>query len=287
MAALHDVAEMLFTPSAPVLFLGVLFILGAPILLHLLLSSSITYTVAPTIMLMGPENAGKTSLLTLLERGNEPAETHSTQVSQTVELSASTDAKLKTSYRNHDDTTGTYTKFLLNDTPGHGKLRNMAMASLSKIEKLKGIVFMVDAAALGERDSLGPTAAFLYDVLLYLQKATNNSGKARVIPSVLIAANKMDLFTALPVHIVRKQLENELTHLRTTKSKALLDSGVGADEIGSEEQDSWLGRYGAEKFTFEQMMEFKIDVEIMGGSVTVDEPGINEWWWWMAQRIGG
>lgn len=286
MPNLAQIAETLLTPSIPVVLLGILIMLGAPILLHFILASSATYTIAPTIVLLGPENAGKTSLLTLLERGGTtPPDTHTTQRTQSVELNATTDAKTKGSFRNHQDSSGTYTKFLLIDTPGHGKLRNLAMAKLTDAEKLKGVVFMVDAAALGEQETLAPTAAYLYDVLLYLQRKTNSKGKNKASIPILIAANKMDLFTALPANLVKSQLETELSRIRASKSKGLLDSGVGVDEIDSEDQDSWLGEYGSEKFSFQQMGEFDIDVEVVPGTVTTEGGDVDKWWWWMAQRV--
>lgn len=285
MATAAQIAEKLLTPSIPVLLIGLVVILGAPLLLHIVLSSSSTYTTAPTIILLGQDNAGKTSLLTLLERATKPAETHTSQASQSVELNATTDAKTKGSFRNHADSTGTYTKFLLVDTPGHGKLRSVAMGKLSRAERLRGVVFMVDAAALGEQDTLAPTAAYLYDVLLYLQKRASDKAKAKTVVPLLIAANKMDLFTALPASLVKSRLENELGRIRSSRSKGLLDSGVGVDEIGSEEQDSWLGEYASEKFGFQQMMEFGIDVQVIPGSVTTEAADVDRWWWWMANRV--
>ncbi|OAA50330.1 Signal recognition particle receptor, beta subunit [Metarhizium rileyi] len=285
MPTLAHIVEVLLTPSIPVILLGFVVMIGGPILLHFILASSATYTIAPTVLLVGPENAGKTSLLTLLERGTKPADTHTTQRTQSVELNATTDAKTKGSFRNHDDSSGTYTKFLLIDTPGHGKLRNVAMAKLAGAEKLRAVVFMVDAAALGEQDALAPTAAYLYDVLLYLQRRASDKGKGQASVPVLIAANKMDLFTALPANLVKSQLEHELTRIRVSKSKGLLDSGVGVDEVGSEEQDSWLGEYGSEKFSFQQMGEFDIEVDVVPGSVITNEAEVDKWWWWMAQRV--
>lgn len=159
------------------------------------------------------------------------------------------------------------------------------MGKLTDAEKLKGVVFMVDAAALGEQETLAPTAAYLYDVLLYLQRKASSKGKNKASIPILIAANKMDLFTALPANLVRSQLENELSRIRASKSKGLLDSGVGVDEIDSEDQDSWLGEYGSEKFSFKQMGEFDIDVEVVPGTVTAEGGDVDNWWWWMAQRV--
>ncbi|KAF5532521.1 signal recognition particle receptor beta chain [Fusarium mexicanum] len=284
MANFIATVEAIMTPSLATIVIGALIIIGAPIILHLILSSSRTYTVAPSVLLLGPANAGKTSLLTLFERGASGTETHTSQVSHDVELNASTDSENKHSYRNHDTHDGTYTKFLLVDTPGHGKLRNVPMGKLDRTEKLKAVVFLVDAAAIGEPEALAPTAAYLYDVLLFLQKRATTAKVKAAIP-ILIAANKMDLFTALPSTLVKSNLEAELTRIRASRSKGLLDSGVGSDDIGSEEQDSWLGEYGSSKFTFSQLQEFDIDVDVLPGNVTGDGPGADKWWWWIAQRV--
>lgn len=292
MATFAAVVEAIMTPSLPVILIGLLVILGAPVLLHVILASSATYTTPPVAMLLGPDNAGKTALLTLLERGTAPAQTHTSQAPHAVELSASTDSASKTSFRNHDDASGTHTKFLLVDTPGHGKLRTVAMGRLARADKLRAVVFMVDAAALGDRDALAPTAAYLYDVLLYLQKMATGAGadgkgakaKPKAVP-VLVAANKMDLFTALPAAMVKAHLETELTRIRASRSKGLLDSGVGMDDIGSEEQDGWLGEFASEKFTFQQMREFDIDIDVVGGSVMAEDADVDKWWWWIAQRV--
>ncbi|KAK3186672.1 hypothetical protein K4F52_004418 [Lecanicillium sp. MT-2017a] len=285
MATFPEIVDYIMTPSLPVVIVGLLIILGAPVLLHIILSKSATYTNPPTTLLMGPENAGKTALLTLYERGSKPAATHTSQVTQSVELNASTDADSKMSYKNHDDASGTFTKFLMIDTPGHGKLRNVAMGKLGRSERLKAVVFMVDASSLGEHEVLAATAQYLYDVLLFLQKKANSKGKDKASVPLLIAANKMDLFTALPASMVKSHLETELSRIRSSKSKGLLDSGVGTDEIGSEEQDNWLGEYGSEKFSFTQMQEFDIEIEVLAGSVMAEEPQVDKWWWWLAQRI--
>lgn len=285
MATVQEALTFLMTPSPAVIAIGLLILLGAPVLLHIILSSSTSYIVPPTVMLMGPGNAGKTALLTLFERGTTPSGTHTSQSSQSVELNASTDSDSCKSFRNHEDATGTHTKFILIDTPGHGKLRNVAMGKITRAERLTAVVFMVDAAALGEQDTLAPTAAYLYDLLLFLQKKANSKGKDKASVPVLVAANKMDLFTALPASKIKTYLETEITRIRSSRSKGLLDSGVGIDDIGSEEQDGWLGEYGSEKFSFQQLQEFDIDVEVIGGSVMAEQSDVDKWWWWIAQRV--
>ncbi|KAK2022658.1 signal recognition particle receptor beta subunit [Colletotrichum zoysiae] len=293
-----DFFELIMTPSAPVLAIGAAIVLLFPVLLHYILVRSTPYTTLPSVLLLGPAGAGKTALVTLLERGDAPAATHTSQRPQAVELTASRDSETAHSFRNRDDTTGTHTKFLLVDTPGHGKLRNHAMAKLaaaaagtgaaaSDMSKLRAVVFVVDAAAIGENEALAPTAAYLHDVLLALQKrATSARSSRRPAPvPVLVAANKADLFTALPAALVRSGLEAEITRIRSSRSKGLLDSGVGADDVGSEEHDDWLGAYGTDKFAFDQLREFDVDVDVVAGNVTGSGPGPDKWWSWIAQRV--
>lgn len=304
-SALAQALEGLLKPSLPLLALGILIIVGGPLLLHLYLTSSNTYTSPPSVLLLGPSSAGKTSLLTLYEHGagehapatNDgpnlfPSATHTSQTAKSVELLASTDSDSRASFHNRADSSGTHTKFLLVDTPGHGKLREVAWGKLRSLQKLRAVVFVVDASALGEQETLAPTASYLYDVLLSLQKrfgaegaSSSGAAKSQKPVPMLIAANKMDLFTALPSTLIKTNLEAELTRIRQSKSKGLLDSGVGIDDVGSEEQDSWLGEYGSEKFQFKQLQEFDIDVDVLPGNVTGDGPGVDKWWWWIAQRV--
>lgn len=280
------------TPSTPVFVIGGLIVLLVPILLHLWLAKSATYTVLPSILLTGPSGAGKTSLHTLLERRTSPAETHTSQTSSTVELAV--DEARTSSYRDDLDATGaTATKFLVVDTPGHGKLRHHAFGRLTpdgtQSTKLKAVVFVVDAAALSEPDVLADTASYLYDVLLRLQKrmGSTKTSKAPYAIPVLVAANKTDLFTALPAKLVKSNLEKELGRIRRTRSKGLLDSGVGTDEMGGggDEADDWLGEYGSDQFKFDQMREFDIDVDVEGGAVLGDKPDVDRWWAWIGNKL--
>ena len=63
----------------------------------------------------------------------------------------------------------------------------------------------MDAAA-GD-GGLRQTADYLHDVLLLLQKRTPVVKKVLKEVAVLIAANKMDLFTALPARDVKNRLQ--------------------------------------------------------------------------------
>jgi signal recognition particle receptor subunit beta len=165
---------------------------------------------------------------------------------------------------------------------------------LVKTESIKGIVYMVDAAALASTDGgqvpagLTEAAEYLYDVLLVLQKrytGAKTSKGPREVP-VLVAANKLDLFTALPASLVKPALENEITSVRNTKAKGLRDSGIGMGEDAIEEEHEWLGEGGEGKFEFKQMEEVNVFVEVIGGNVTGEEsPDVAKWWDWFARQL--
>jgi signal recognition particle receptor subunit beta len=179
-------------------------------------------------------------------------------------------------------------KFLLIDTPGHGKLRHHALENLTNPQNLKGLIFLVDAATLSAGDEgLRQTADYLHDVLLLLQKRVTGSKAAKAMKEipVLIAANKMDLFIALPAALVKSSLEAEITKVRTSRSKGLLDSGIGMGDA-EDEKDDWLGEMGSSSFKFSQMEEFDVSVEVLGGNVVGGEgPTVDKWWKWISERL--
>ena len=98
---------------------------------------------------------------------------------------------------------------------------------------------MVDAADLSSSssvdgtDSLRLTAEYLHDILLLLQTRSSKLGAkdGKGLP-LLLAANKLDLFTALPAALVKSALEKEITKVRDSRSKGLLDSGGGYGGFG-------------------------------------------------------
>lgn len=299
MEFLKGLIDWAMTPSMSLFFVGFVLIMFVPVLMHTVLVAR-AEADQPFVLVAGPSQSGKTAFAHLLENGFFPQLNFISQVPQNIQLTASRDGDFKDSFQaNRDDTTGTHTKFILTDTPGHGKLRNKALTKIANGSgsnakaSLKSVVFMVDAAALGEQEVLADSAAYLYDILLTLQKASIRKAKggakqdSRGVP-VLIAANKLDLFTALPGTVVKTSLEAEITRIRNSKSRGLLDSGVGTDEIGSEEKDDWLGEYGSKKFLFSQLAEFDVEVDVIAGNVKAKEnegPGVEKWWQWIAYRV--
>ncbi|TVY34323.1 Signal recognition particle receptor subunit beta, partial [Lachnellula subtilissima] len=280
MSTIADWAHALMSPSPVALIVGVLLVLSIPLFLHSFVFRASGLTTLPSILLIGPSGSGKTSLLTLVnnspfpvkkpgfERGTSAAQTHTSQapISAECHLPVGTLAS-SDKYRSVNDPTNlTHKKFLLIDTPGHGKLRHHALANITNPQNLKGIIFVVDAATLSAGDEgLRHTADYLHDILLVLQKRSESKNKAvkalKEIP-ILIAANKGDLFTALPASLVKSSLETEISKVRSSRSKGLLDSGIGMEDEG--DRDEWLGEVGSTEFRFKQMEEFDVVVEVSG-----------------------
>lgn len=183
---------------------------------------------------------------------------------------------------------------MLCDTPGHGKLRYYALDSIIKPQNLKGIIFLVDAANIPSgtgglgNEGLREAAEYLHDVLLLLQKRSTTAKTSRApkeVP-VLIAANKLDLFTALPAALVKTALESEITNVRSSRAKGLLDSGIGIADADLAEERDWLGDGGEGKFDFSQMEEVNVPVTVLGGNVLgVDGADVARWWDWIGSNL--
>lgn len=154
-------------------------------------------------------------------------------------------------------------------------------------------MFVVDAATLSNdtedivEGGLTEAAEYLHDILLTLQKryTSSKSSKGPSEMPVLIAANKLDLFTALPAKLVGSSLEAELTRIRASRSKGLLDSGIGMDDDSAEDRDV-LGGAGEGAFKFGMMEEYNIPIEVSGGSVMGSEGAdVQNWWQWIADHL--
>lgn len=142
-------------------------------------------------------------------------------------------------------------------------------------------------------------ATYLHDVLLQLQRqgARAKGRKNKPLP-LLVAANKMDLFTALPPKMVQAALEAEITRLRATRARGIasvgkaskgegLESGAGDEMNDDDDEGNVLGGDASGKFSFPVMRELGVDVSVVGGSVASPQggPGVYEWWDWMAELL--
>lgn len=128
-------------------------------------------------------------------------------------------------------------------------------------------------------------------MLLSLQKrytGSKTSKGPKAIP-VLIAANKMDLFTALPANLVKLQLEKAVTEVRSSRAKALRDAGAalsgGEEEV--DEEKEWLGEGGEGGFEFSQMQEIGTQVDVVGANVVSGKEAgrVDGWWEWIAGQL--
>ncbi|KAL4819033.1 signal recognition particle receptor beta subunit-domain-containing protein [Aspergillus spinulosporus] len=311
---LEAVATKLLEGSLFGIAVAVIITVGVPILLHLIFYRTVASPPLSNFLLLGPSGAGKTALLNLLESKSSFAAKQKTQLTHTSQTSTLATIRLPVSvpigsnkYRSVNDTSlkeaqRNPTKYRVKDTPGHGKLRGSQglseLVSMSTTKdtslKLRGVLFMVDTAAISETEALRDTATYLYDVLLILQKRALQRGKssaraAAEIP-VLIAANKQDLFTALPPGSVREKLEAEIDRIRKSKSKGIMDAS--ADSGDGEGEDDILGSYDLkDTFSFKGLKdEIGVNVDVVGGAVKGDDgdevgAGVRRWEEWVGQCL--
>lgn len=192
------------------------------------------------------------------------AETRTSQVSHSLECNIPSSLLASNKYRTESDPSMSGRKrFLLLDTPGHGKLRETSLAHVAPKE-IRGVIFVLDSSLA----NLHETASYLYDVLLHVQRRVEASRSQKAF-RVLLACNKSDLFTALPPTRIQELLEEELGKLRNTRSKGVLDVEEG--EEGTEKQ--WLGEGGSGDgpLSLESLAESGMEIEVLSGSVENDQ----------------
>nr|POE87921.1 signal recognition particle receptor subunit beta [Quercus suber] len=287
-SAIEEWLTWSFSPTISAIVVTLLVSLTIPILIHLYLYRKAASKATPAVLLIGPGGAGKTTLLTLLSTGHSlPTHTSQSPTTTLCQLPSAIRSSAD-KYRSQNDTSASsQPEFLVMDTPGHGKLRHHALSALAATDlHIVGTIYIVDSAAVSSASGLTETAEYLHDVLLELQKRQSQSqtSKHPASTNVLVAANKQDLFTSLPVALVRKKLEDEITKVRLTRSRGVLDSSVGGEN--EDEEAGWLGEYGATHFTFQQVQEYGIDVKILGGSIEKDgQQKVEEWLQWLAELL--
>ncbi|GAB7362977.1 hypothetical protein MBLNU230_g3272t1 [Neophaeotheca triangularis] len=302
----QQLATTLLSPTPTIIALTLVTALTLPILFHLYLyhtAPSQTGSNLPTILLAGPSNSGKTTLLTLLATGS-PSETHTSQTPQSALCKLPQTLRSKADrYRSENDTSARERpQFLLLDTPGHGKLRHHAFAALADpasskqpepaaVRNLRGLVFVADSAACATQAGLTATAEYLHHLLLRLQKRhTRHPGSKPPAPvPVLVAAGKQDVFTALPAGLVGRRLEEEVGRVRESRSRGVV--GVeGEGEAGAAEDEAeWLGEFGEGRaFEFRELEQFGVEVRVVGGSGRGEGEsgvGVQGWWDWIAEVL--
>ncbi|GAM35550.1 SRP receptor subunit [Talaromyces pinophilus] len=317
-ASLESIATTLLDGNPTAILLALLVTLSLPILLHLIFYRKAASQPLSTFVLLGPSGSGKTAFLSLVESASLLKSKTPSTTTHTSQTSTSTTVTLPPSvpvfsnrYRSVNDPSlpdakRNAVKYILRDTPGHGKLRSAQLTQLqaelsSKNKKeassIRGILFFVDAASLAEgAENLRDYAGYLYDILLVLQKVIltkgKSSAKAGAIIRILVAANKQDLFTALPPGSVKQKLESEIDRIRQTRQKGLLDASAGPEH--DEDEDEVLGGDGAGgAFTFQGLEDdIGVKVDVIGGFAKVENEkddagatGIRKWEEWIGSCL--
>ncbi|KAJ5088113.1 hypothetical protein N7456_011729 [Penicillium angulare] len=305
------IATLLFDGNLVAIAIAILFTFGVPIFLHVVFFRAVASPPSSNFLLLGPSGSGKTAFTTLLEAKSSPAskKTHNTHTSQTSTfVSVSLPPSVPTAsnrYRSINDpslkeASRNPVRYRVKDTPGHGKLRaSQGIATLQTMAisndtstKIRGLIFMVDTAALVDETVLRDTATYLHDVLLVLQKRElkKSSAKRSIGVPVLLAANKQDLFTALPPGSVRDKLETEIDRIRKSKTKGLLDASADAG-LDTEEEEILGNDDGQGVFNFKLLEEeVGVKVEVVGGAIKGDSEdefgsGVRRWEEWIGMCL--
>lgn len=227
----------------------------------------------PTVLLLGANSAGKTSLFFKL-LGKERASTISSLEPNVdfIGLPFSNKSILK--------------QYQFIDYPGHLKysqlLRKLIVEDVT-VKMLKGIVYVVDSSSqnLGQLSQVAAMAKSLFELLSITEKTPNGV-------DFLFAINKQDLFDSRPVFKVKQLLEEELTKLITNelslKGQAR-GSGIDNDEEENDQvtetaREFWSAVVGpSRQFRFELL---EGNMEFIGGSVTKNN--VQNWENWFDEK---
>ena len=85
---------------------------------------------------------------------------------------------------------------------------------------------------------------------------------------------------------MKSVLESEISKVRDSRTKGLLGSGIGMNELAMEDEKDWLGDGSEGPFEFKQMEEAGILVEVLGGNVVGTEGAdVAAWWAWIGRCL--
>ncbi|KAK9466631.1 signal recognition particle receptor beta subunit-domain-containing protein [Lipomyces arxii] len=211
----------------------------------------------PTFLIAGPSGSGKTSLYALLRYGERATTVPSIEPNMTAKFRPPGLPESAKSY-------------VLVDSPGHQKLRHYMFSTLdtsTTARTMHGIVFVVDASAMSRPEKLREAAEYLGAIL---RKTNRRRGGA----DILVAANKSELFTAVPAKRLKTLMENELDKLAKSKANSVM--GVDAD-TGVDDDEYMQLQIG--EFKFEAC---ESEVTFLDGSIETGK--IESWLEWMTEK---
>lgn len=207
----------------------------------------------PTVLIVGPANSGKTALYTLLTNG---------KASETV---TSQESNMYKSLPIPFDSDVVATRITIVDLPGHAKLGHILNETLNNYSNIKGILFVIDAAA--GNNGVRIAAERLFTLLLRTEQRMGGI-------DLMIACNKADVFNMIPAVRMKKLLEEEIQNIRETKAKGLGTVGAsGSLDDDNEDDGSWLG---GDRFDF---VNLDSEVSISDGSVLTNN--VEHWKRWV------
>lgn len=201
----------------------------------------------PTVLIVGPSNAGKTCLFYKWQNPETKIQTVTS-----VSPNEDTDFRLAPSHR-------------IIDCPGNEKLSPITLKLIAETN-LKAVVFVIDAA--DGLETIKESARLLISVL--------EISESSLIP-VLIAANKFDLFSAVSVPKIKALLEQEISGLRDTRQQTVPSSENDGNWDGNEKE--FLGVDG-KKFEFDDL---ESEVDVRDGSVRTGRT--QKWDSWLEQVL--
>ncbi|CAK7913285.1 signal recognition particle receptor subunit beta [[Candida] anglica] len=245
----------------------------------------------PTFLILGPNNAGKTSLYFRLEQAANDEEdeekdgNNKLKITPTVSSIEPNYGSIKLPISNRSIAK----PFQLIDFPGHLKyfqLLNKLIVDEVTLQKIKGIIYVIDSSS--SPDDLREVAKHLFRLLSITEKLTNGI-------DFLFAINKNELFNSRPVFKIQEILELEITQLIQEQLSEKFSGGgeSGIDQGDDEEDGETSGGFGAYakdfwssvvgsngKFRFE-MLEGNMD--FFNGSVLKNK--IGPWENWLDEKV--
>ena len=184
----------------------------------------------PSLLLVGPMNAGKTSLLLAMQRSQNSANGDSSALIPDTVTSMEVN---ETSVAKVDGKT-----MAVVDIPGHPRLSALVQ---EYAQRAKIVAFVIDSADFANRAR--EVAEALVDIMELAREQ-----RARLV----IVCNKSDRTIASPPSYVKTRLEKELSRVTSMEDDGLAAAGDGA---GARKRRGNVTASGA-KFTFDDDVQF-------------------------------